>query len=91
MEQIISAHVLSVTVIATDGWAGYDNVSFVNNGVYQHEVIIHAEHFVNDINPEINTQAIEGTVDAVKMQIAISERHKPCIVLKLFGCFSVVL
>jgi len=31
----------------------------MNNGVYQHEVI-HTEHFVDDINPEINTQAIEG-------------------------------
>jgi len=32
----------------------------MNNSIYQHEVIIHAEHFVDDINPEIDTQAIEG-------------------------------
>jgi len=47
----------------TNGWPGYDNVShmsLMNNGIYQHEVIIYAEHFVDDINPEINTQAIEG-------------------------------
>jgi len=56
LEQIISNHVLPVTVIVTDGWAGYDNVSFMNNGVYQHEVIIHAEHFMDEINPKLNTQ-----------------------------------
>jgi len=39
-------------VIVTDGRAGYDNV--------KHEVILHAEHFVDNINQEINTQAIKG-------------------------------
>jgi len=52
--------VLPGTVIITDEWAGYDNVSLMNNGIYQHEVIIHAEHFVDDIHPEINTQVVEG-------------------------------
>jgi len=57
VEQIISTHVLPGMVIVTNGWAGYDmwvlwTMAFIS--------MFYAEHFVVDINPEINTQAIEG-------------------------------
>jgi len=52
--------VLPETVIVTDGWAGYDNVSLMNSGIYQHELhVLSTQNFVNDINPEIK-QSIEG-------------------------------
>jgi transposase-like protein len=60
LEQIITAHVLPGTIIVTDAWAAYANVDQINNGVYQHEVVVHAQHFVDPVHPEINTQAIEG-------------------------------
>ena len=44
LEQIISTHVLPGTVIVTNGWVGYENVSLMVNGVYQQKVIIHAEY-----------------------------------------------
>lgn len=60
LEQVISAHVLPGTIIVTDGWAGYDNIDHINNGVYQHEVVVHAQNFVDPNHPEVNTQAAEG-------------------------------
>ena len=54
------SHVLPGTIIVTDGWAGYDNIDHINNGVYQHEVVVHAQNFVDPNHPEVNMQAIEG-------------------------------
>ena len=36
LERIIPDHVLPGTAIVTDGWAGYNNVSTINSGVYDH-------------------------------------------------------
>jgi len=60
LERIISAHVLPGSIIMTDAWRGYANVSLIRNGIYQHEVIVHQQHFVDNIHPEIHTQTIEG-------------------------------
>ena len=60
LEPIITAHVLPGSVIVTDAWAAYGNVSTINNGVYDHQVVVHAQHFVDPVHSDIHTQTIEG-------------------------------
>jgi len=60
LERIITNHVLPGTTIVTDAWRGYQNVTQLNNGVYDHAVIVHAHEFVNREHPEIHTETIEG-------------------------------
>lgn len=60
LERIITAHVLPGSVIVTDGWAAYRNVSTINNGVYDHQVVVHGDNFVDPVHSDINTQTIEG-------------------------------
>jgi len=60
LERIISNHVLPGTTIITDAWRGYQNVAQLNNGVYDHAVIVHAHEFVDSVDPDIHTETIEG-------------------------------
>jgi transposase-like protein len=60
LERIISDHVLPGTTIVTDAWRGYQNVGALNNGVYDHAVIIHANEFVHSDDHNIHTESIEG-------------------------------
>ena len=60
LEQIITDHILPGTVVVTDAWRGYANVNQINNGVYTHEVVVHAKNFIDPVYSEINTQTIEG-------------------------------
>jgi len=53
-------HVLPGTVIVTDAWRGYANVNQINNGVYTHEIVVHAQNFIDPVHPEIHTETIEG-------------------------------
>jgi len=54
-----SDHLLPGTIVSTDAWAVYANVSTINNGVYN-QVVVHAQHFVDPVHDAINTQTIEG-------------------------------
>ena len=58
LQRIITTHVLPGNVIVTDAWAGYANIGQINNSIYQHEVVVHANMFVEDIHPEIHTKTI---------------------------------
>ena len=69
LERIILAHVLPGTVIVTDAWGGYVNVATRNNGVYVHEVVVHAQNFADPIRPEVNTQTVEGMWMQVKRKL----------------------
>ena len=60
LERIITAHVLPGSIIVTDAWAGYNNVGIINNGVYDHQVVIHAQNFVDPVHNDVHTQTIEG-------------------------------
>ena len=60
LERIITAHVLPGTTVVTDAWRGYQNVGMMNNGIYQHAVIVHANEFVDPVHSEIHTETIEG-------------------------------
>jgi len=56
---ITTDHVLPGTITVTDAWAGYA-VNQINNGVYQHYVVVHARNFVDPVHGDVNTQMIEG-------------------------------
>jgi transposase-like protein len=60
LELIICNHVLPGTIIVTDAWGGYQNVGNLQNGIYQHEVVVHAQYFVDPIHADIHTETIEG-------------------------------
>jgi len=47
---LITNHVLPGTTIVTDAWRGYQNVA----------VIVHANEFVDSVDPDIHTETIEG-------------------------------
>jgi hypothetical protein len=69
LEQIIQNHVLPGTIIVTDAWGGYANVNHINNGVYTHEVVVHAHNFVDPVHAEIHTETIEGLWMQVKRKL----------------------
>jgi len=61
LERIITAHVLpSSIIVVTDAWGGYNNVATINNGMYDHQVVIHAQNFVNAVHNDVHIQTIEG-------------------------------
>ena len=60
LERIITAHVLPGSIIVTDTWGGYNNVANINNGMYDHQVVIHAVNFVDPVHNNVHTQTIEG-------------------------------
>jgi len=60
LERIITAHVLPGSIIVTDACGGYNNVATINNGVYDHQVVIHAQNFVSPVHNDVHTQTIEG-------------------------------
>jgi len=66
LQRIISDHVLPGSTILTDAWRGYNNVGHLNNGIYQHEVIIHQLQFVDSVHADIHTETIEGLWMLVK-------------------------
>lgn len=44
----------------SDGWGAYQGVNQIGGGIYEHQVVIHAENFVDPQHPDIHTQRIEG-------------------------------
>lgn len=60
LEKIIGDHVLPGSVIVTEAWRGYVNLSTLNNRVYDHQVVIHADNFVDALHDEVHTHTIEG-------------------------------
>ena len=60
LERIITNLVLPGTTVVTDAWRGYQNVAHLNNGVYDHAVVVHAHEFVHSVHGDIHTETIEG-------------------------------
>lgn len=65
LENIITKHVLPGTIIYTDSWRGYSNLS---NLGYIHKTVNHSEHFV-DPTSGVHTQRIENTWSNIKRLI----------------------
>jgi hypothetical protein len=82
LEGIILRHVLPGSVIVTDAWLGYVNVATLNNGVYVHEVVVHAQHFADPIRNQYADN--RRHVDASKEETSQSKWYKPGLVTKLF-------
>ena len=61
LEEAIQAHILPATHIISDGWASYGRIKDIQGRIYTYDVIIHDSFFVDPDDPEIHTQAIEGT------------------------------
>jgi hypothetical protein len=53
--------------------AGYNCISDIHGGLYQHQYVIHEENFVNPIDPHIHTQFVECMWAKVKSKLKISD------------------
>ena len=60
LEPIILDHILPGSHIVSDGWASYNNISNLRNGIYTHSVVVHERHFVDPDDADIHTQNIEN-------------------------------
>jgi len=79
LERIITAHVLPGSIV-TDAWGGYNNVSTLNNGVYDHQVVVHAQNFVNPVHNDVHIKTIEGLWMHAKRKL----RYQCCTSRNLF-------
>ena len=68
-QRIISDHVLPGSTIVTVAWRGSNNVGNLNSGIYQHEVIVHQQQFVDSVHADIHTETIEGLWMLVKQKL----------------------
>ena len=69
LENLIKQWILPGTLIISDGWASYANIENIDGGIYQHEVILHQENFVDELYDDIHTQNIENLWMRMKMKI----------------------
>jgi IS1 family transposase len=60
LEQLILQHVLPGSRIISDMWPAYANVNQLQGGIYYHDTVNHTLGFLNQQNPDIHTQTIEG-------------------------------
>ena len=72
---IILRHVLPCSIIRTDLWRAYSNLSNFN---YIYQTVNHNLHFT-DPKTGINTNTIEGTWNGLKLQIKPRNRTKESI------------
>ena len=52
--------ILPGTDIILDGWASYGHINEICGGIYEHDVVVHADHFVDPNDDSIHTQNIEN-------------------------------
>ena len=65
LEPIIRQWILPGSRIVSDGWRSYNDLQNMDLDVYQHDVIVHEQNFVDPDDPEIHTQNIENLWDGV--------------------------
>jgi len=83
LERIISDHVLPGSTVVTDAWGGYINVGTMNHGVYQHQVVVRVNNFVDPIDADIYTQKMEGLWMHAKRKL----RYQSGTSWQLFGTY----
>ena len=69
LEPIIQRWILPRSRIISDGWRSYSEFHALNLGIYQHDVIIHEQNFVDHHDPEVHTQNIENTWQRAKRKL----------------------
>ena len=60
LRPLIEQWILPGTKIISDGWRAYNNINAYQDGIYQHDVIIHEQNFVDPHNRNIHTQNVES-------------------------------
>ena len=58
---LIQRFILPGSHIISDGWASYANILTINNGIYEHSIVIHEHNFVDPNDDRVHTQNIENT------------------------------
>jgi hypothetical protein len=53
-------YILPGKKIISDGWRAYRNIENLGGGIYDHEVSIHEQNFVDPNDGNIHTQSIEN-------------------------------
>ena len=66
LEALIIEWILPGSHIISDGWAAYNEIETIHNGIYTHQVIIHSDNFVDPYDKNIHTQNIENLWSRVK-------------------------
>ena len=69
LEPIIQRWILPGSRIISDGWRSYNELHALNLGIYQHDVIIHEQNFVDHDDPEVHTENIENTWQRAKRKL----------------------
>lgn len=60
LQAAIEQHILPGSHIISDGWAAYAHIDQINQGLYQHSVVVHDSHFVDPHDDTVHTQNIEN-------------------------------
>lgn len=60
LEEKISQFILPGSLIISDGWRAYGRIGDLDDGIYEHSVIIHDNFFVDPLDRLVHTQGIEG-------------------------------
>ncbi|CEJ00054.1 hypothetical protein RMCBS344292_14123 [Rhizopus microsporus] len=74
LNRIITTYVKPNSVVRTDGWAGYRDISLLHDGTLTHEVVNHSVEFVT--TAEVHTNTIEGTWYGIKQNVIYCHRNK---------------
>lgn len=66
---IINSWCLPGTRIISDGWAAYQGLDRLAQGIYEHDTVVHEDNFVDPLDPSVHTQTIEGLWSHAKKHI----------------------
>ena len=66
---LLETFILPGSRILTDGWAAYADIGSLQGGIYSHNTVIHADHFVDPIDDSVHTQGIESVWKDVKKKL----------------------
>lgn len=66
---IIRRHILPGTIIISDGWPSYRNISAIDGGIYEHNVVVHERNFVDPDDTDTHTQNVENMWMRAKRKI----------------------
>ena len=78
---VLAEHVLPGSIVLTDGWAGYREVTRILG--LEHRTVNHSENFVDPVTGT-HTNTIEGTWNGIKQNIAPRNRTESNVSGHLF-------
>jgi hypothetical protein len=64
----------------SDGWRAYHRLDQIVRGIYQHEVVMHEQNFVDPLHRDIHTQTVENlwmrAKRKLRRQFGTSRQHE---------------